>query len=641
MAVNNPTELDSIPDDFLALRIAMEKNYLEYFVTRLNRIDPANKLKILNQKFVKDDQSLTLLIYSIIIYRFLITRLLIDNGVDLNAKGSIKLPNDSIDEVTPLWCAATCGNISIIKVLVQRGAVINLYTECKSNPLIAACYYGSIKCVEYLVNNGADINVCNKNKNSCLSISSYIGYESIVQFLLNNGADVDSQNTCGFTAMHFAVKKNRLNIIRLLILKEAKQLKNIEFMTPILIAAQNTFSSIVHFLADFNLEQEKIDAYELLGASFLNSKENYNFEQGFSALLTAMEMRSTHKIEKQPYKRIAAYNNQIECKTVQDLMYLKNVHEALHYESLIIRERILGEDKPDLLLPSIIYRGDCYADVDHYEPCLKLWCHALQLSQNNCFSVTVDLLPFIQVFCKMIKSEINIELLHLKNVLLYAVNESLYYKYKIAKNIDKKEIVKQNMYENMKIIMSLIIIISITLEKECNLEHPIKQKLLNIITKINKMNLRSENNMTLLHMCVKCDITLDKFITTIVWFPHFLSMKLLLTCGADVNALDNEQNTPLNNMVNFFIDYPFMPHDMDLNSKKIIEELLNAGTHTDIVNKSGWSPHSFDLTNIYPCLKISPRKLTCLAACTLKYKTKKEYYCDKLPEAVLKFIDLH
>lgn len=37
-------------------------------------------------------------------------------------------------------------------------------------------------------------------------------------------------------------------------------------------------------------------------------------------------------------------------------------------------------------------------------------------------------------------------------------------------------------------------------------------------------------------------------------FPNYLSMKLLIYCGADVNAIDYDQNTPLHYIGKFIID---------------------------------------------------------------------------------------
>lgn len=62
----------------------------------------------------------------------------------------------------------------------------------------------------------------------------------------------------------------------------------------------------------------------------------------------------------------------------------------------IFRERILGENNPDLL-QSIIYRGAVYADTQNFTPCIKLWIHAMKISQFNKFSIHRDILRFTQV----------------------------------------------------------------------------------------------------------------------------------------------------------------------------------------------------------------------------------------------------
>lgn len=64
-------------------------------------------------------------------------------------------------------------------------------------------------------------------------------------------------------------------------------------MTPILVAAERTHIKLVNYLIEtLNLTREEIiEVEELLGASFLNDKDTYDFELGFSILLHSMQMR--------------------------------------------------------------------------------------------------------------------------------------------------------------------------------------------------------------------------------------------------------------------------------------------------------------------------------------------------------------
>lgn len=61
------------------------------------------------------------------------------------------------------------------------------------------------------------------------------------------------------------------------------------------MAAERTHHNFVYFLIDesrLNLtREEKIEAEELLGASFLNDKDHYDFNQGYNILLRAMKRR--------------------------------------------------------------------------------------------------------------------------------------------------------------------------------------------------------------------------------------------------------------------------------------------------------------------------------------------------------------
>lgn len=64
-------------------------------------------------------------------------------------------------------------------------------------------------------------------------------------------------------------------------------------MTPLLAAAERTRAEVVEYLImrpEVTLEQ-KIDALELLGASYANDKDNYCLELAYQYLHQTMELR--------------------------------------------------------------------------------------------------------------------------------------------------------------------------------------------------------------------------------------------------------------------------------------------------------------------------------------------------------------
>lgn len=93
---------------------------------------------------------------------------------------------------------------------------------------------------------------------------------------------------------------------------------------------------------------------------------------------------------------VPAYENCIECQTLQDLEAIRHNQNALHMESLAIRERILGRQNPEVPQP-VIFRGAVFADIARFDRCIELWLHALNLRQLNHASIVNDLLRFAQV----------------------------------------------------------------------------------------------------------------------------------------------------------------------------------------------------------------------------------------------------
>ncbi|CAI6366920.1 unnamed protein product [Macrosiphum euphorbiae] len=633
--------------DYLKIRFTETMNVIE----KMDGIVDADF--VINRTYPSPfDQQFTLLMEASLNGQIKIVKALFDRfNVAVDNTGDVVHFGSLVKGATALWCAAGTGSMEVVKILVENGANVNFLTETKSSPLRAACYLGHLNIVEYLVEHGANVNLTNIYNSTCLMIASHNNHKEVVEYLLRKGADINIQTNCGSTAMHFAAQADNLEIAKLLIEFNAQQLKNRQSLTPILVAAERTHHDFVYCLIDemnqLNLTREEmIEAEELLGASFLNDKDHYDLHRGYNILVRAMKRRyEKHPIiNKKVNKTVECYNNKVECQTVQELLDIKDNAEAIHFESLIIRERILGENNPDLL-QSIIYRGAVYADAHNFTPCILLWNHALKIANHNKHSVHRDLLRFTQVFCQMIKNNIKIKLSDLKNILQSACDELIIIKKKLSE-VDcsaEKELSKNEYYSNMKSTLGLIIITSIALLQNNNNEDPLVGDLMKVIVEINKLELKTNKGQTLLHLCLNYDTNVDNIFTTgICCFPNFLAMKLLVHCGANVDAVDNDKNTALHYIGKFITDFPHIPHDSDyLDTRKMVMELLNAGAHTDFVNKLGVCPHTGYLSKLFHLTNNMPRSLKCLSASVLKYRCPKKYYRNQLPKTLVQFTNLH
>ncbi|XP_063980650.1 protein fem-1 homolog B isoform X2 [Diachasmimorpha longicaudata] len=562
----------------------------------------------------------------------------------LEQGGTVKFDGDIIEGASALWCAAGAGHLNVIKTLVNAGADVNHATHTNSTPLRAACYDGRFDIVNYLVNHGADLHIANKYNNTCLMIAAYKGHVDILTFLLEQGANPNEKALCGATALHFAAEYGHCNIVSELLKYGTTITKNVSGMTPLIAAAERTRANVVEYLISENVatKEEVIEAYELLGASFANDKDNYCLSTAYTYLHKAMEMRysdSANIIRKQVAEPVPAYENWRESETLERLESLKNDANALHMESLAIRERILGKYNPEVPL-RIVYRGAVLADNARFDRCIDLWLHALHLRQSNSMSSGKDLLRFAQVFSQMVHLGIDLQFNQLLDVLEASVVELGRNKARMLTS-DAKEDTEQYLEETEPNIMTTLYILTIlvklmALNEKAYDEDSVKKARF-LVHKLCALKMTLRDGQTLLHLAVNSKTPVDDFHTNDVCkFPCSATAQLLINCGADVNAMDNERNTPLHVIVTY--QKPISDF-MTLHS--IVLELVDAGAHMDIVNSQGKTPYDAATTGVAEILLRTQTKLSLQCMAAKAVKTYNLSYSGNVPRSLESFIELH
>ena len=110
-------------------------------------------------------------------------KLLIQKGADVNLCKK--------NGASPLYIACQNGHESTAQLLLNNGAEVNLCDKEGESPLFKDCHNGHESTAQLLLNNGAEVNLCNKNGSGPLCIACQNGHESTAQLLLNNGAEVN------------------------------------------------------------------------------------------------------------------------------------------------------------------------------------------------------------------------------------------------------------------------------------------------------------------------------------------------------------------------------------------------------------------------------------------------------------------
>ncbi|XP_078539188.1 protein fem-1 homolog B [Lissotriton helveticus] len=567
-----------------------------------------------------------------------VVRLLLEHyRVDTQQSGTVRFDGYVIDGATALWCAAGAGHFEVVKLLVSHGANVNHTTVTNSTPLRAACFDGRLDIVKYLVENNANISIANKYDNTCLMIAAYKGHTDVVRYLLEQNADPNCKAHCGATALHFAAEAGHLEIVRELVRCKAAMVTNGHGMTPLKVAAESCKADVVELLlshVDCDT-RSRIEALELLGASFANDRENYDILKTYQYLYLAMLERyrdPSNLIQKEVLPPIEAYGKRTECRTPEELDGIRHDTDALHMEGLLVRERILGSDNIDVSHP-IIYRGAVYADNMEFEHCIKLWLHALHLRQKGNRNTHKDLLRFAQVFSQMIHLNEPVKAKDIESVLRCSVLEI---ERGMARIKNPQDTDLQTALDNYECnIFTFLYLVCISTKTRCSVEEQsrINKQIYNLI----QLDPRTRDSSSLLHLAVNCSTPVDDFHTNDVCsFPNALVTKLLLDCGADVNAVDNEGNSPLHLIVQYN-----RPISDFLTLHAIIISLVEAGAHTDMTNKQKKTPLDKSTTGVSEILLKTQMKLSlkCLAARAVRVYDLT--YQNQIPRVLEEFVEFH
>lgn len=621
---------------------AKEGMAISIFALLWNMDKPIVK-EILDHQTESDGQKTTPLVIAAKLGETKVVQVLLSNfDVNIEQRSTVRFDGYVIQEATALWCAAGAGHLDIVEVLIKNGANVNNATATNSTPLRAACFDGRLDIVKYLIEHGADLNIPNKYDNTCLMISCYKGHTKVVRHLLEKGANPDLKAHCGATSIHFAAECGHLEVVRELIHFGASMLENDLRMTPLMVAAECGKEEIVHyFLKQPECSRlSKIEALELLGASFANDKETYDLHKTYEYLKEAMALRNIDKcsrsgvlrIQKESFPPVPAYNNHVECKSMYELELIRTNRDALHMEALTIRERILGANNPEIPHP-VIFRGAVFADNGRFDRCISLWMHAMVLRQTNNRSINKDLLRFSQVFSQMVTLKADLAYADVELVLQHGLKEIECFLTALKNDsVCESKSTASELYQLN--ILSIIYLVTIACRVVRSEEE--NRRLHRLVYSFLKLRPSLKNGYSPLHIVLDPGICVDDFhVNTIVIFPDKTLLSMLLTCGADMDALDSARNSALHVITNAKLS-----ESQENLRQEIIKELLQRGAHCDVANTKGQTPF-FTATGqtLNTLIYYSNISLRCLAAQCIK--RNKINYTDCIPQCLEAFVDIH
>ena len=161
--------------------------------------------------------------------------------------------NEKTNEgITALHYAAYKGNITIAKLLIENGAVVEMVTNRGKNVMHLAAEGNQPSIMYYFIAYQAqDIIAIDDYGSTPLHWACYAGAEEAVLFLLSLKANIDAKDKEGITPLNLAVQSKREKIVKLLLQRGAdKTIDNNRHETPLDVAVKKNYFEMINLLKD-------------------------------------------------------------------------------------------------------------------------------------------------------------------------------------------------------------------------------------------------------------------------------------------------------------------------------------------------------------------------------------------------------
>ena len=120
---------------------------------------------------------------------------------------------------TALILASAHGHTDIVKLLLDKGALIDMTGTDGWTALIAASQTGHVDVASLLLDKGAIyiVDIRNIHGQTALTSASHGGHIDVIQLLLSKGTQVDAAEYDEWTALMIASENGNLDIVKLLL----------------------------------------------------------------------------------------------------------------------------------------------------------------------------------------------------------------------------------------------------------------------------------------------------------------------------------------------------------------------------------------------------------------------------------------
>ncbi|CAF1234732.1 unnamed protein product [Rotaria sordida] len=288
--------------------------------------------------------------------------------MELEGKVAISEGN-FIDNITALQCACYRAHFTVAKTLIDIGSADVNHDNDKwpyYPLLIQASAENRLDIVRFLIENGySNVNETQSNdRDRCTALiwAAFKGHASIIEYLIEKGADVNysckSDWSLAPTPITCAVLLGNVNAVQLLCNAGANtSAKFTNGATLLMTALKHSHFDVIDFLIKRSIAT--IDDLELTVCLLVDTNPSMNQLRNASKFFVlAMKYRESNQTPKVRIKPTIAYEYHQECQTFEELDAIKNDHDRMWIEILLIQERIMLPRSDCSLMRSLLARGD-------------------------------------------------------------------------------------------------------------------------------------------------------------------------------------------------------------------------------------------------------------------------------------------
>ena len=186
-------------------------------------------------------------------------------GTKVNAV--VEVPENLQEKSTLLHIASLCGQVEVVRLLLDRRADINIRNANKDTALHFAAHLESVDIIKLLLDKEISVNAKNTQQNTPLHIAAARGNLKTTISLVEKRATLNSVNLNGYTPLMLAAYGGKVEVVRYL----TETGPNIGIHTALLVAVERGHLDVIDFLlaigADIDGSHEALDITPLIMAT--------------------------------------------------------------------------------------------------------------------------------------------------------------------------------------------------------------------------------------------------------------------------------------------------------------------------------------------------------------------------------------